>query len=298
MNYQIISDGSCDLPQEIVEKKGIRVVPFYVSFDEIDYKKEIEEIAVREFYQKMVDNKGVYPKSSMPSVDDYATVFREYAKQEIPMICICITTKFSGSMNSAINAKELILEEYPNAQITIIDSTVNTVLQGLLVLEVVRMQEAGLCYEDTIRQIERIKATGRILFTISSIDYLKKGGRIGRLMGLVSNTLRIQPLIKLKEGEIFPMGIVRSRHKAMEKVIAAAKEHFETTKENPESYSIAVGFGYDYEEAVEFRKKLLESMRQYSKVEEMPIYQIGATIGVHTGPNPLGLGLVKRYDCE
>lgn len=101
--FHIISDGSCDLPQELAEEKNITVVPFYVSFDDEHYYKENVEIGIRDFYQQMVDKKGVYPKSSMPSTQDYIDVFMPYAEQGMPVICICITTKFSGSMQSAVN---------------------------------------------------------------------------------------------------------------------------------------------------------------------------------------------------
>ncbi|SHK62780.1 EDD domain protein, DegV family [Hespellia stercorisuis DSM 15480] len=126
--YQIITDGSCDLGEEWAEKLGVEVVPFSVSLDGETYRKEIEEIGVREFYEFMVKNPKVFPKSSLPSVQDYIEVFTKYAKQGIPMICICITAKFSGSFNSAMNAKEIVLEECPGAQITVVDSMVNTVL--------------------------------------------------------------------------------------------------------------------------------------------------------------------------
>ena len=132
--FHIISDGSCDLPSELVQKKNITVVPFYVSFDDEHYLKENAEISIRDFYQQMVDRKGVYPKSSMPSIQDYEEVFRPFAEMGMPVICICITTKFSGSMQSALNARSLILEKYPQAQITVIDATINTVLQGQYVL--------------------------------------------------------------------------------------------------------------------------------------------------------------------
>ena len=111
--YHIISDGSCDLPPELVKEKNITVVPFYVSFDGENYQREMVDISVRDFYQKMVDNPGVYPKSSMPSAQDYVDVFLPFVQEGTPIICICITTKFSGSMQSALNAKELILEDYP-----------------------------------------------------------------------------------------------------------------------------------------------------------------------------------------
>ena len=85
----------------------------------------------------MVDNPKIYPKSSMPSVQDYVEVFEPLVREGKPVICICITTKFSGSMQSALNARQMLLEEYPEAEITVMDATVNTVLQGLLVLEAV-----------------------------------------------------------------------------------------------------------------------------------------------------------------
>lgn len=296
MSYQIISDGSCDLGVEIPKTHGIHVVPFYVTFDGETYQKEIEEVSVREFYQKMVDYPDIFPKSSLPSVQDYIEVFTSYAKEGIDMICLCITTKFSGSYNAAMNAKNLVLEEYPKIKIEVIDTTVDTVLQGILVLEVVRMQRAGLTLEETVAQIERIKPTGRIIFTVGSFDYLIHGGRIGKVMGAAVSVLGIKPLIMLREGEIFPTGITRSRIKARKKLVEQVKEHFEKQKGSPDDYQIVVGYGYDYQEAVAFRNQLLSSMQEYSGIKEIEIFQIGATIGVHTGPYPLGMGLLKKFD--
>ena len=125
-SFHIISDGSCDLSRELAEAKNITVIPFYVSFDDDEYLKEGVDIGVRDFYRQMVERKGVYPKSSMPSTQDYVEAFQPFASQGMPVVCICITTKFSGSMQSAVNAREIVLEEHPDAQITVIDSTINT----------------------------------------------------------------------------------------------------------------------------------------------------------------------------
>lgn len=296
MQYQIITDGSCDLGEELPKELGIRVVPFYVTFDGETYKKEIEEVGVREFYQRMVDYPDVFPKSSLPSIQDYVEAFTPYAKAGKDIICLCITTKFSGSYNAAMSARELVLEEYQDIRIAVIDTTVDTVLQGIVVMEAVRMQQAGLSFEETIRQIERIKPTGRIIFTVGNFEYLIHGGRIGKVMGVAAATLGIKPLIMLREGEIFPTGITRSRAKARKKLIEQVKEHFDKLKESPDNYQIVVGYGYDWEEAVAFRDQLLESMQGYSHIKEIEIYQIGATIGVHTGPYPLGMGLLKKFD--
>lgn len=292
--FQIISDGSCDLPPELTAKKQIRVIPFYVSFDGTNYRKELEEIGIREFYQEMVNRKGVYPRSSLPSVQDYMDAFLPYAKAGIPMLVLCISTKLSGSMQSALSARELILEDYPDAKIRVIDTTLCTVLQGLLVLEAAAMQERGAGFEETAERIEAIKSTGRIFFTVGNLEYLQAGGRIGRVVGIAGSLLGIRPVITMKEGEIFPSGISRSRRKTLEKTIDLLRDCLQACGGAVKKYSLAAGFGYDREEAEEYRRLVVERLEGLISLEELPLYQIGATIGVHTGPYPLGLGILER----
>lgn len=292
--FQIISDGSCDLPPELTAKKQIRVIPFYVSFDGTNYRKELEEIGIREFYQEMVNRKGVYPRSSLPSVQDYMDAFLPYAKAGIPMLVLCISTKLSGSMQSALSARELILEDYPDAKIRVIDTTLCTVLQGLLVLEAAAMQERGAGFEETAERIEAIKSTGRIFFTVGNLEYLQAGGRIGRVAGIAGSLLGIRPVITMKEGEIFPSGISRSRRKTLEKTIDLLRDCLQACGGAVKKYSLAAGFGYDREEAEEYRRLVVERLGGLISLEELPLYQIGATIGVHTGPYPLGLGILER----
>lgn len=292
--FHIFSDGSCDLPPQLVKEKNVTVVPFYVSFDNEHYQKEMEEIGVRDFYERMVAEPKVYPKSSMPSVQDYVDAFLPVVKQGTPIICICITTKFSGSMQSAVNARSMLLEDYPQAQITVIDATINTVLQGLYVLEAVRFRDSGAGYQEAVDKLEEIKSTGRIFFTVGNMEYLKHGGRIGKVAGIAGSVLGIRPIITLKQGEIFPSGIARSRKKSMEKTIDLIVNYLEEVKEPVDHFSIAVGYGYDYEEAVAYRDMVLKVLKEKYGLEELPIYQIGATIGVHTGPYPLGLGIIRK----
>ena len=293
---QIISDGSLDLSQEITKEKDIEVVPFYVSFDSNTYQKEMVELGVREFYQEMVDHPDVFPKSSMPSVDDFYQVFEKSAKQQIPVICICITKKFSGSLQSATVAKEMIEENYPDAKITLIDSTINTVLQGLFVLETCRLRDQGLEYEEIVEKLLPIRQTGRIFFTIGSIDYLRHGGRIGKLAGITAGALGIKPMITLKEGEIFNSGLARNRIKSMKKIVEMTKNYLDEVNAKPGEYSFCIGYGYDYDEAVKFREMLKELVEERLGIDEIEIYQIGATIGVHTGPYPIGVGIIKKAD--
>ena len=293
--FHIISDGSCDLPPALAREKNITVVPFYVSFDEEHYLRENVEIDVRDFYQQMIDKKGVYPKSSTPSVSDYEEAFLPFAKERIPVICICITTKFSGSMQSALNARSMILERLPHAEITVIDATVNTVLQGQYVLEAAALRDSGAGCRETVARLEQIKRTGRIFFTVGNMEYLKHGGRIGKVAALAGGILDIRPVITLKEGEIFPSGIDRGRKRTLQKVMELLLEYLRESSLPIECYSLAVGYGYDVKEGAAFRDHALLTLKEKGfSIDEIPVYQIGATIGVHTGPYPLGFGIIER----
>lgn len=295
--FAVVSDGSCDLPGELAEKKEITVVPFYVSFDGVSYKKEGAEMKVREFYQEMVDHPNVYPMSSMPSIQDYMDVFLPLARQNIPVLCICITTKFSGSMQSAVNARNLVLEQIEDAQIEVVDATVNTVLQGLLVLEAASMRDEGLSLAEAVSKIEQIKESGRIFFTVGGMDYLQHGGRIGKVAGAAASVLGIRPVITLKQGEIFPSGISRSRRKSVDKVVSLLLEYLKENGCPMEVYRFTIGYGFNYEEAVSFKDQLSDALLKAGHAAgDIFINQIGATIGVHTGPHPLGVGIIKRHE--
>lgn len=291
-NYVIVSDSSCDLPDELIKENNIKVVPFYVSLDGNDYLKERVNLQVRDFYEKMVNESNLNPKTTLPSVADYEDVFEEQIKVGNSIICVCITSKFSGSYNSASVAKENCLEKYPNAKITVIDSMVNTGVQGLLVLEIARMKRDGKTYDEAIKLANAMRKTGRIFFTVGNLEYLRKGGRIGKLVGIVGATLKIKPIIVLRDGEIFSAGISFTRKKSFLKATDAALNYFKESKENPDDYQFITGYGYDIEEGKLYNEKLKEILKR----EDVLLIQIGATIGVHTGPYPLGVGFIKKYD--
>lgn len=295
--FQIVTDGSCDLEQALVEQYQLHVVPFYITKDGLTHQKEKEDISVEEFYQFMVEHKDVFPKTSMPSVEDYIKVFQPILENKEDIICICITTKFSGSYNSANTAKQMLEENYPSQHITIIDATVNTVLQGLLVLEAAQMRLNGYDYAETIQMIESVKETGRIFFTVGDFEYLIHGGRIGKVAGVAAKTLGIKPLIVLRDGEIFASGVTRGRERSKRKVIENVIKHFKENHLNPYEYAFCVGYGYDKEEGEVFKNNLESSLKEnFSDFHEpIMIQHIGATIGVHTGPYPIGVGLIEKY---
>lgn len=290
--FKIICDSACDLPKDLVTKYDIDVVSFYVSFDDQNYYKE-QEKSTQDFYQQMVDYPSVYPKTSMPTVEEYFHVFEQYVKEDIPVICICISSKLSGSYNGARLAKQDILEKYPQAKIEVIDSYLLTAIEGMLALELARMRENQVSFEEAITNIEKLKETGKIYFTIGSVDYLAHGGRIGRLKSILGTILKIKPIIVFKNGEIDSAGMALTRNKSLIKVIECVKQFFKKNLLKFSDYLFGIGYGYKKDEAENFAKQVKEEL---DLKEDVFFFQIGSTIAVHTGPHPIGITFLKKYD--
>ena len=289
--YKILSDSACDLSKEYVERHNVEIVPLSISFDGENYEVDREEIDRDAFYQKMVDNPTVFPKSSLPSVETYADYFRKYAEAGIPIICLTISLVLSGSFNSARMAKDLVEEDYPDAKITVIDSRQNTASQALIIDQVVRMRDDGVSYDDAISIIDKLIPTARIFFTIGSLDYLQKGGRIGKVAVAATNKLGVKPIIILKDGEIGLGGIGRNRNKIKNNIIQIANKYLnENGKEN---FYVNVGYGYDADEGKEFMANVEEQLNV--KLLDEANVAIGAVSAVHTGPYALGLAVIKDY---
>ncbi len=293
MKFQIISDGSCDLRPDFVKENNVEVVKFYLSYDKVTHLKEGVDVQVDEFYQKLLADNTLFPVTSTPSIGDYLEVFTKYAKENIPMLCICITQKFSASYSSALNAKVQLLEEYPNAQIEIVDSIINTVLQGQLVKEVIKMRNEGYDLVTALNKVEEIKHHAKILFTTSGLEYLKNGGRIGKVSAIIGTLLKINPIITLTQGEIFSTAKATSRKRAIAKLKSIIEEEFSNL--DVSKYSIVVGYCFEKEEAIEFKNSVAHILNV--DTNDLDLEVIGPCIGVHTGPYALGIGYVKKYNA-
>jgi len=294
MAVKIITDGACDLDTEFLKLHDVLCVPFYVSFDGETYKKEKIEIGVREFYQKMIDEPEVFPRTSLPAVNDYMDLFEPLVKSGDEVICICFTSHLSGSFNSASNAKMIVEEEYPEAKISVINSYCATVTQASFVEEAVKMRDKGYSYEEIVKHLEDTKLDAKIFFTVGNLDYLIHGGRIGKMAGKAGNVLNLKPLIVLDQGEVTSGGIARSRKKSLLKALDMMKDFFTKKGNAINDYVINVGYGYDEAEGHDFHEKVRALAKELGYQYEIPVLQIGATIAVHTGPHAIGIGVVRR----
>lgn len=290
--YKIVSDSACDLSKEYLEKHDVTIVPLSVSFDGEIYYRDGVDITRDQCYQKMVDDPKLFPKTSLPSVESYADVFRSFVEQGFPVVCFTITTLFSGSYNSAMNAKSLVEEDYPDANICVIDSKQNTVTQALLIDQFVKMLEDGLSFEQAMSKLDALMASARIFFTVGSLDYLKMGGRIGKVATAATGKLGVKPVIIMKDGDIGLGGIGRNRNKLKNSVLQVAKKYLD--ENNKDNFIVSVGYGYDKEEGFEFMKEVESTLDV--KLNTETNVAIGIVSAVHTGPYPIGLGVIRKYE--
>lgn len=293
---RIISDSAADLDYAFTEAHNVEVVPLYITFDGEKYFKDRDEVDTREFYRRMVEEHA-YPKSSLPSVDDYCQVFNKFLAQGDEVICVCITNTLSGSYNSARTAFQMIQEEMPDAPIRVYDSWQDTISQSLLVREMVRMRDDGLTFGQMVDKMDALIASGRIFFTVGSLEYLQKGGRIGKLLLHMSSKLSIKPILVLDRGVLGLGGVCRSRKNAKKAVLEYCKKYFADNNLNVNDYVFSVGYGYDKEEGEEFRRDFEDFMGVtcLERSEPHPT-QIGAITACHTGPHALGITIVAKYE--
>lgn len=299
MNFGIVSDSSCDLPESYVQTEQVEIVSFYLSFDGEEYYREGKEISIPEFYQRMAENPDCFPKTSMPSIQDYVGAFLSFVKKGLPVLCVCLSRKLSGSLQAAVNAKQVVEEQFQGARIEVVDSCLATALQGMLVKNAVEMRNAGKTLDEAAEALRSLRQSGHIFFTTDDLKYLEHGGRIGKVASVAGSVLKIKPLIQFYDGELGSAELCRGRKKSLQKIIDKMESYIQDLKIEPEDYFLVTGVGLWVPEYDEFKMRLRERLGTSGfRVREWEDIQIGATIGVHTGPYPLGAGLLRQWKKE
>ena len=285
-NFKIISDTSCDIPKELVEEYDIGLVPFNITFDGgATYLKEGIDIDSDELCEKM-QGKDVFPKTSLPSVMDYTDAFKPHLLDGRDVFCVCLSSKFSGSYQSAVNAAEMLLEEFPERKIKVVDSLLATFLQGLLVIDVAEYRKEGKGVDEIFDLVESYKNEGFAYLTVDTLEYLQKGGRIGKAAALAGGILNIKPIIVLEHGALSPHSKARGRKKALAEVVELTANFLKGKENEYRAWVLSSGFEED--------AKAMADLMQEKGVPVLGIGKIGATITVHGGPGVTGIVVLRN----
>ncbi|MEA4973725.1 MAG: DegV family protein [Candidatus Metalachnospira sp.] len=288
--YKIVTDTASDIFSSVIDNTVMPRVPFYVTFDKENYYKEIVEMSIDDFYDKIHSDKS-YPNTSQPVIADYISIFEPILQEGIDILCFSISSLFSGSYQSAVNAASLMKEKYPERKIITIDSLQATGGMGLIVYQAQLMLEAGYAIEENASIVEKIKHETVINWTVGSLDFLQHGGRIGKSAALAGTIFNVKPIICMKEGELFPVENVRGTKKAIKAIIDKTDREI---KDHESDYYMTMFYADAYNPIMDtIAEHYSES--KYSFIKSMS--RIGVTIGSHTGPHLIALAYSKKYTC-
>lgn len=288
--FQIISDGACDFSAEEAKKQNVELVPFYITFDDATHLKEGVDIKKEDFFKRLMSDKTLFPKTSQPSPQDYIDVYKPYLDNGVDILTLTISSKLSGSNASAVMAADMLKEEYPDRAIVLIDSLNVSIGQGLILREIIKMRDAGYDIQKTAKLAKKILKATRVYCTLNSLEYLRRGGRIGPTTAVVGGILGLRPILHLENGEVSQLDSVRGKKNAMKEI---AKALVTVLKDKTEQVSLSIGHILSEADAVAFKKDAETALNM--KIES-PITEVGVTIGSHAGPGALAFAYCGKYE--
>ncbi len=280
---KIITDTCSDITLETAEKYGIHLMPIHVIFDEKEYLDQYE-IDAKSFY-KMLESSDVHPKTAQVTVQEHTDAFMKYAK-DYTIIHIPISANASGTYQSACLAKESVTDEIPDAEIHIFQNDQFSYGYGLWAIEAAKMASDGKSADEILNMLDEKIHNTEVIFSVSTLDYLQKGGRISSASKMIANVLDITPILEIKDGLVVSKEKVRGSKKVLAKMASILSENISDDTEQ----TICVMHSDDIERA----EKLIEKIKQATPYTKFETAYLGACIGIHTGPGAIGVIYQKK----
>lgn len=271
MTVKIVTDSSADLPPQLAQQLGITVVPLYVRFGSEVYRERVD-ISDDEFYQRLLHG-PTHPVTIQPSPQDFVNAYQELSPEADGIVSIHISSKLSGTCNSALQGKEMTDKGCP---IEVMDSKLVSVGLGLISMAAATVAKTGADLQRVVEEVKQTIPNSHLLCLIDTLKYLLLGGRVGKAKALVGSLLSVKPLLTLKEGETVPIGQARSRSKGIERL-------FDFVKNATDIQDLAVAYSTTLDEA----QALAERMGSIFTKEPIKVVRLGTTLGVHLGPGAL-----------
>jgi DegV family protein with EDD domain len=274
MAIKIVTDSTADLPPGVAEELGITVVPLYVRFGD-EVLRDRVDISEDQFYHRLTHD-PIHPGTTQPTPQDFAEVYRRLAQEADGIVSIHISSKLSGTYNSALQAKEIVGDGCP---IEVIDSLWTSIALGIMAMEAAGQASKGGTLQHIVETTKGSIPRIHLLGMFDTLKYLYLGGRIGKGKALMGSMLNVRPLLALKDGEMVPVGRARTRSKGIERLQA-----FVEGASDLEDVIIVHSTTPDDANAIADR------FGSFFPRERIVIARLGAVLGVHTGPGTLFTG--------
>ncbi|KAB7664705.1 DegV family protein [Bacillus sp. B1-b2] len=284
MTVQILADSACDLPLSYYQEHQVTLLPLKVNIngDEFEDLKTIDPITVYESIRK-----GQMPKTSQVSPAAFKEVFTNLAINKEKGLYIAFSSQLSGTYQTAVMIYEQVKEEYPELDLTIIDSKCASLGCGLAVQEAVKLRDLDVSLEETITSVHFFCEHMEHLFTVEDLEYLAKGGRVSKASAFLGGLLNIKPLLHVEDGKLVPLEKIRGKKKLLKRMLELIEERGDSLQ----NQTIAISHADDEETALEMKELILDKFQP----KDVYISSIGASVGSHTGAGTIAIFFLNQW---
>ncbi len=289
MNYKIVTDSTCELTADLVKQLDIHVLPVIVTLGDKQFLDNVD-ITSKQVFEDM--KKGEIYKTSQIPLNTYIDVFSHYAKENIPVINVVMSSGISSSYETSVIAVNMVKEEYKDARIYTVDSKCCSVEMGIAVKYMAMAAQNGKSYEEILKVLEFCKTNTGVLFTVSDLKYLSRGGRLSKASAFIGNMLNIKPILSVTEdGRLEVIDKVRSSKKVFQYIVDKVRS--DIPNEELEKAEMIISYADNEEIAIGMKQEIVNSVGM--ERDKVSLQDIGPCIGVHTGPDSLYVFYLKRH---
>ena len=278
MAIRVVTDSSADLPPELADRWGITAVPCHVTMDDVTYRDGVD-LSADEFYQTLITLPRA-PTTAQPSIADFQATYAPLLEEGHDVVSIHVSGKLSGTINSAERARE----SFENAaSIEVVDSQLASLALGLVVLSAARQAADVDSAGELASRVRSGLASTQCILTLDTLEYLQKGGRIGRAQAFLGSALSVKPILKLQDGEVHPVERPRNLERAVRRLADLTREHAPLRE-------LGVIYSTEPERAQDLKGRLADLLPE----GEIITSRFGSTLGTYVGPKALGVALTSR----
>lgn len=274
---RIVTDTTATLPQAYIAAHPLVVVPQVINFGEETFLEEVN-LSYSDFIRRLKSSSQL-PKTAAPPPGELVRAYSEQLRKAKSVISIHPTGEASGTVRSAITAKETSL---PDADIRIIDTRTIGANLAAMVMDAVEWSESGMSADEIEQRLRAMIPCARTYFLVATLEYLQKGGRIGGASALIGSALQIKPLLQIKDGKVDVFEKIRTHHRALERLEELVVEQ---CPRSPQAHLAVM-----HADAPETAARLVANLKHTLGVQDIPVFGLGAAITTHAGPGAVGVG--------
>ncbi len=278
----LIIDTTCDLPFELVDVPGVEVINFpYIMGNREHIDDFFQTISPKEFYASM--RKGEVPTTAQVPITAFSETFMRAIESGVPTVYLSFTSGLSGSYNTAVLVRDQLVAEHPDAELYVVDTKLASIAEGLVVYEAIHQRSQGLTAKEMVEWVEEARYFVNEMFTLDSLEWLKRGGRIPSSVAFAGSKLDVKPMLDIAlDGRLGIVGVARGRKKAIRQIVDYYAKNAES---DGSSKMVIIGHADCPKDAERLKNELL-------KVDDALMFMdanIGPVIGSHVGPGMLAM---------